>query len=112
MILFSLGNYAKNMPIRGVGKLLNLGVPDACLPGNAALMRALPRSSAHCHRTSERGTISSLRSAGLRRALGVCKSNLLQTEVALVTRGAVVTRPAVDATARLKQLAPFDVKTD
>jgi hypothetical protein len=77
----------------GVGKLLNLGGPDGLFWGNAALMRALPFWCPRRANFRTRETFSSLRSDFLPRAFGVCKLNLLGTEVVLVTPGAALIRP-------------------
>ena len=53
MVLFSITTYAKDVPICGAAKLLNLGVLDGLWRGNAALMRALPRFRARCQRAYE-----------------------------------------------------------
>src|SRR5215470_14647478 len=42
MMFFPIPSYAKDVPTRRVGKLLNLCVTELLSPGNAALMRAMP----------------------------------------------------------------------
>jgi hypothetical protein len=98
--------------LANVGKLLNLGVTDRLLRGNAALMRALPPLVPIASEFPTCVKLSSLWSAFLLRAFEVCKFNLLRTEVSMGTRNTAVIGPPVDAAAMLNELAPFVFKTD